>query len=233
MTTLPRSALQALIDRKRQSAQRMNIPPEGDPNRGTYVMCQRSILAEAAELEAILASWPPAPPESARACLDSLVSDIHTAMGQRFTAIVDDAQGDISVNTAFKLALAEERQAANDRIDGLLAAAPPEPTWQPIETAPKDGTNVLAVGESGLADVLRWSDDWSSKRVFCWTDGEYTFKPTHWMPLPAPPGASARTNQEADSSRGDGKCDALTTGSTAQTTTGFVPSLSDVKDGAA
>jgi len=62
--------------------------------------------------------------------------------------------------------------------------------WQPIETAPRDGAFVLAFGEhnGALADcsiaIIQWWDDaggWFS-------DGrEYTFSPTHWMPLPEPP----------------------------------------------
>jgi len=55
--------------------------------------------------------------------------------------------------------------------------------WQPIETAPKDGTEII-VGESGTADV----------ELCRWYDGEWvdrTYDPfadvTHWMPLPKPP----------------------------------------------
>jgi hypothetical protein len=59
--------------------------------------------------------------------------------------------------------------------------------WQPIETAPKDGTTVdLWSGHH----QRRWAD-------CCWNDGKwwvynngyepYEFDPTHWMPLPEPP----------------------------------------------
>jgi len=63
--------------------------------------------------------------------------------------------------------------------------------WQDIETAPKDGTNILAV--------------WSKKRevyaVIWWESGnwhEYDYDTdvegmTHWMPLPEPPLASSET----------------------------------------
>lgn len=72
--------------------------------------------------------------------------------------------------------------------------------WQPIETAPRDGTHVLAVvrgdykpGVSFVPTVVEWSD-----RLGGWVeDSDYVcdecglpsehFKPTHWMPLPAPP----------------------------------------------
>jgi len=77
--------------------------------------------------------------------------------------------------------------------------------WQPIETAPKDGTWVLL--RSGDIDY-GWDGDTKPPAVvgqyvvsedpeeasggwqFAWYDsgvyGEYD-NPTHWMPLPAPP----------------------------------------------
>ena len=55
--------------------------------------------------------------------------------------------------------------------------------WQPIETAPKDGTDVLVWcgGAMFIAymEVGRW--------FFDRTDHSVKPLPTHWMPLPAPP----------------------------------------------
>lgn len=69
--------------------------------------------------------------------------------------------------------------------------------WMPIETAPKDGTEILAW--DGMERVIahwgygaewdyeaddmgatygRWEDNW---------DGRMEPQPTHWMPLPAAP----------------------------------------------
>jgi hypothetical protein len=71
--------------------------------------------------------------------------------------------------------------------------------WQPIETAPKDGTALLVINgpkggyytESFQIGIARWSrayghksDEWLST-VCC--DGVSAFEPTHWMPLPEPP----------------------------------------------
>lgn len=55
-------------------------------------------------------------------------------------------------------------------------------SWQPIETAPKDGTFVLAVTESGYRVIVQWCADkfWRSNVPHAW-------EPTHWMPLPEPP----------------------------------------------
>ena len=64
--------------------------------------------------------------------------------------------------------------------------------WQPIETAPKDGTRFLAYEprheyryyecwwEDDFRDWSGWQDDFDSEP-----------KPTHWMPLPEPPEAES------------------------------------------
>lgn len=60
--------------------------------------------------------------------------------------------------------------------------------WQPIETAPKDGTEIL-VG----ADVACWGWRielvyWVSKEGQWWTDSRgLHYSPTHWRHLPKPP----------------------------------------------
>jgi hypothetical protein len=72
--------------------------------------------------------------------------------------------------------------------------------WQPIETAPRDGTSVLLSGgqlacsgdieENEIAVVAKicnayGSEAWSVVRI----SGQevWLWNPTHWMPLPAPP----------------------------------------------
>ncbi len=67
--------------------------------------------------------------------------------------------------------------------------------WQPIETAPKDGTRIL-VWDGDLLAVADWDQPHVCARTNAWCvgecDGEYNdrttmWKPTHWMPLPEPP----------------------------------------------
>jgi hypothetical protein len=59
--------------------------------------------------------------------------------------------------------------------------------WQPIATAPKDGTWVLLGGcEYGYSLAVACWVHWHGRDDWC----DYVsrgFKPTHWMPLPPPP----------------------------------------------
>ena len=64
--------------------------------------------------------------------------------------------------------------------------------WQPIETAPKDGTVILVMtGET--MHVVRWINihgDFDYWAVDDNKHGPFTLRgkaPTHWMPLPEPP----------------------------------------------
>jgi hypothetical protein len=78
--------------------------------------------------------------------------------------------------------------------------------WQPIETAPRDGTRLflwdshLDLAISGMWHVEPTIDNpvqgyepgwawWVSDRDYVmWDDGT---SPTHWMPLPKPPQSNA------------------------------------------
>lgn len=80
--------------------------------------------------------------------------------------------------------------------------------WLPIESAPRDGTHILAFGpqpgcnarEHGWTEVREthfehsgW--DWYEAVHNC----SHKWKPTHWMPLPSPPGAELNFSNEAGS----------------------------------
>lgn len=75
----------------------------------------------------------------------------------------------------------------------LEAIKPKDSAWQPIETAPKDMTQVLGYVENGYVEdsvvVMCWFT-YANGRA-CWetVDGESEVDPTHWMPLPNPPPA--------------------------------------------
>lgn len=55
--------------------------------------------------------------------------------------------------------------------------------WQPIDTAPKDGSAFLGYFDEWQC-VMIW--DMGNKR-FLTDDGRHFAYPTHWMPLPQPP----------------------------------------------
>ena len=67
--------------------------------------------------------------------------------------------------------------------------------WLPIETAPKDGTQVLfycdewngmLVGHYGhLEEYDHETDDWQTQ--VCWQSGLERYTPSHWIPLPKSP----------------------------------------------
>lgn len=63
-------------------------------------------------------------------------------------------------------------------------------TWQPIDTAPKDGTVFIYLGTSRAAvSTCFWLDDELAE----WWDlhGDQSARPIAWMPLPAPPATNA------------------------------------------
>ena len=67
--------------------------------------------------------------------------------------------------------------------------------WQPIETAPKDGTDiVLALWEFGKPNTKRtFAIGGFDESRDCWSQSigsgfvDELYQPTHWMPLPDPP----------------------------------------------
>lgn len=82
------------------------------------------------------------------------------------------------------------------------------PQWQPIETAPKDGTAVLVMQnnwpgcKNGVAEECNghntyvaawWADERGGAGAWiCYMDAfrdpECPIQPTHWQPMPPPPG---------------------------------------------
>lgn len=63
--------------------------------------------------------------------------------------------------------------------------------WQPIETAPKDGTAIIGAWDSKIFEnrwfihpVIFENGIW----IHYWDqDEDHVLYPTHWMPLPEPP----------------------------------------------
>lgn len=86
--------------------------------------------------------------------------------------------------------------------------------WRSIESAPKDGSDVLLVGDTDETGERFWAvaswDDY--RQSWCpWWHTQYGVDqtvrhdwPTHWMPLPSPPAVEERdgTDSTRDSQRG-------------------------------
>lgn len=73
--------------------------------------------------------------------------------------------------------------------------------WLPIESAPKDGSSLIAwaPGFGMGALTLFWSDGyWREPAQHLGLKVE----PTHWMPLPPPPAAQAKASQATEADRG-------------------------------
>jgi hypothetical protein len=78
--------------------------------------------------------------------------------------------------------------------------------WQPIETAPKDGANVVVYARRGsngtirrtrrgcMASVAHFEAGWG----WLSSPGDYQLYPTHWMPLPAPPACPGHIASDGD-----------------------------------
>jgi hypothetical protein len=73
--------------------------------------------------------------------------------------------------------------------------------WQPIESAPKDGTDILAIGRNYGQDNSGFH--YVNVHSFCasWldSDGEEYAHLTHWMPLPKPPEISKFSAEKTES----------------------------------
>lgn len=73
----------------------------------------------------------------------------------------------------------EIRAAIHAEVERLVAE---ERGWRSIETAPKDGTEILIANAGWLVEFVTWTDG-------CWRDRmhEKLRNATHWMPCPDAP----------------------------------------------
>lgn len=97
------------------------------------------------------------------------------------------------------------------RVLGIVPLASPslpaieEPTWQPIETAPKDGAPIIVARHMSEFGWIRGWATWQGEGyVAGWVSRGFDdvlsnlglAHPTHWMPLPASPSAQNRGEGE-------------------------------------
>ncbi len=81
--------------------------------------------------------------------------------------------------------LNERIQDAVDTLDETFIALKAASEWQDIETAPRDGTFVLALEDDDIYKA-RWQSEgyWSA---WCGQPVVHSPGPTHWQPLPSKP----------------------------------------------
>lgn len=146
-----------------------------------------------------------------------------TALVELYCPICDERMGFDTVDVTRRQPIYECRSGCATRVrigalswmDTLHPAlpAPPDVTWQPIETAPKDGTEML-IAVNGSVDIGNWQEEkpdstesgvvvdpglpagWYGYLGLCPWDKP---QPTHWMPLPAPPKATEEDLTRRDS----------------------------------
>lgn len=85
--------------------------------------------------------------------------------------------------------------------------------WQPIETAPKDGTWILGINNRRNCAVIIWSEcafthfgalgsgwihPFSDGKLSSFWNGTCGSVATHWMPLPPPPSRPDPSSPQPD-----------------------------------
>lgn len=126
---------------------------------------------------------PPQPDEAALTKRLLAFADMYAPCGDNELIVAPDArQGLADVLREAAAALATALQS----ISGAEG-------WQPIESAPKDGTLLIGfVPNSALYEVIfirRWPDDDFWMHDMANEAVAMDVEPTHWMPLPPPPAA--------------------------------------------
>lgn len=109
-----------------------------------------------------------------------------------------NATGDYRFEDAAKLV--DDQATRITELEVQLAEAKKANQWQPIETAPRDSTAILAIVSGTGSDGLAYKPstvqiDHTQIHLFCDSDEDSwidlsEWKLTHWMPLPQAPATS-------------------------------------------
>lgn len=122
----------------------------------------------------------------------------HTDLLRRVLDVLDDCYD--YVHDCYEN-VQDIEEAANETLDCLdsirklktyLRTAIETGGWLPIETAPKDGTQILTVCGNSCS-VREWGE--GEDDIFAWQPRIRGHFPTHWMPLPPPPNSPNRESE--------------------------------------
>jgi len=111
--------------------------------------------------------------------MGAVVYRLYEMDGQFFLTVMSNGGGHVEVPEGYS---EREKKAAAQ-------------AWQPIETAPKDGTWCLLYETFGDHKVTGSYDD----ELHCWcdnTDLTSNINPTHWMPLPPAPAQEGESDDK-------------------------------------
>lgn len=197
-----------LVEQVAQAIASYDTPPAGN-----YISKAQAVIPiiESALLREMMDAAPPEPvhqppfspstPWGTRAFLRKIARERGLLEGEEL--MTDDAMVDAVRDALWKQRNRHQSQLDdNESVDGLTrdaraAIAACKPQWQPIETAPKDGTPVdLWCSPRGLsAGGGRTPDCWYSIGKWWRYDEKYgddqcrveVGNATHWIPLPEPP----------------------------------------------
>lgn len=127
------------------------------------------------------------------------MSDIVERLRARYNCTQFDSAGRLisfeGEPTPLDLEAADEILRLRAELEQAQQAAFNAMEWQPIETAPTDGTRIFACRLGFEPQVVRWNAKWCSLDFEDFdTDDQWhhwyantEYQPTHWMPLPPPP----------------------------------------------
>jgi len=90
-------------------------------------------------------------------------------------------------------------RAIQAQLDDAIKESPAD-EWLPIETAPRDGTHILLVGDEDNPStvVIGWQHAEDEVTPKCFDCSYGNWWPTHWMPLPPPPQPSRTEKSEGE-----------------------------------
>ena len=101
------------------------------------------------------------------------------------------------INCSFDAEMVRDLEGEYVRYDNYVLLEATKMIWQPIATAPKDGTLILGFFD-GTICTIEWFIYDDGRGLWETFYGESEVVPTHWMPLPAPPNQNPTVPPEGE-----------------------------------